>query len=322
MDVEPNDLLLFARVMDAGSFTGAAERLGLPKSTVSRRLAALEAALGERLLLRTTRRLTLTDFGANLLVHARQVADEVDAAASLALHRQARPGGRLKVSMPSEAFGIDIERVLAALLLRYPEIVLDVDMSSRRVDLIAEGFDLAIRMGALPDDATLVARRLYGHGWGLFASPVYLALRGTPRAPADLLAHDGIALRGRGGEAAPWALRRGGVSGGAAGGGAALLAAAPARDAEQWTGLPALRALVNSPRLMLDLALADLGIAALPMQVARAPLDERRLVPLLADWSLPCTDCWAVMPGRRLMPAKTRVLIEAIEAAVQEAGLA
>ncbi|WP_085317176.1 LysR family transcriptional regulator [Derxia lacustris] len=306
MDIEPNDLLLFARVIETGSLTAAADRLGCPKSTVSRRLTQLETALGERLLLRTTRRLTLTDFGANLLVHARQIADEADAAANLALHRQARPGGRLRISVPSEGFGIALDRVLAGLLQRYPEIVLDVDMSARRVDLIAEGYDLAIRMGELPDDATLVARRLFGHGWGLYASPVYVALRGRPREPADLAQHDGIALRGRTGEPAGWRLT-----------GPAADGAEPAR----WDGLPKLRAMVNSPLLMLDFALADLGIAALPVQVARAALAERRLEPLLPDWTLPCTTCWAVMPGRRLMPAKTRVLLDALEAAVAEAGL-
>jgi len=309
MDVEANDLLLFARVMETGSLTGAAERMGLPKSTVSRRLAALETALGERLLLRTTRRLTLTDFGSNLLVHARQIADEADAAASLALHRQARPSGRLRLSIPSESIGIDIDRVLAELLLRYPEIVLDVDVSARRVDLIAEGFDLAIRMGALPDDATLVARRLFGHGWGLFASPIYLALRGTPRQPADLLAHDGVTLRHRTGEPVSWKLALNDVTAGA---NAAI---------DRWDGLPKLRALVNSPALLLAFALGDVGIAALPLAVARTPLAERRLTQLLPHWSMPCTDCWAVLPGRRLMPAKTRVLIEAIEAAVAAAGL-
>jgi DNA-binding transcriptional LysR family regulator len=98
---EPNDLLIFARVAEAGSFSRAAERIGLPKSTVSRRVAFLEEQLGERLMLRTTRRLALTEFGLQLLEHARQVAAEVDAVKALSEHRQARPSGRLRVSMPS-----------------------------------------------------------------------------------------------------------------------------------------------------------------------------------------------------------------------------
>jgi len=100
--LEANDLLLFARVADEGSFTRAAERLGLPKSTVSRRVAAMEAVLGERLLLRTTRKLSLTDFGHSVLEHAHQVVAEVEAATQLAQNRQIQPSGRLRVSMPSD----------------------------------------------------------------------------------------------------------------------------------------------------------------------------------------------------------------------------
>ena len=109
--IDPNDLLIFARVAELGSFSRAAERLGLPKSTVSRRLAALEQRMGERLLLRTTRRQTLTEFGLQLLEHARQVVAEMDAVGLLREQRQAAPSGRLRVSMPSD---------LATLLLAAP----------------------------------------------------------------------------------------------------------------------------------------------------------------------------------------------------------
>src|SRR3712207_4828447 len=99
MHIDPNDLLLYTRVVDASGFSRAAERLGLPKSTISRRITLLEAQLGERLLLRTTRKLTVTDFGQSVLEHARQIAAETEAAASLAQHRQAEPSGRLRISM-------------------------------------------------------------------------------------------------------------------------------------------------------------------------------------------------------------------------------
>src|SRR5205823_8748882 len=102
MDIEPNGLMLFARVVDEGSFSRAAVRAGLPKSPVSRRVAALEAQLGERLLLRTTRKLTVTDFGHSVLEHAQQVAAEVEAASQLAQHRQIEPSGRLRISMPAD----------------------------------------------------------------------------------------------------------------------------------------------------------------------------------------------------------------------------
>ena len=129
MDLEPNDLLLFARVADAGSFTRAAERLRLPKSTVSRRLAALEAQLGERLLLRTTRKLTITDFGMSVLEHARQVVAEVDAAADFAQHRQTLPSGRLRVSLPGDFATVVMGSLLADFVARYPAIALEIDVS-------------------------------------------------------------------------------------------------------------------------------------------------------------------------------------------------
>ncbi|HOW62585.1 MAG TPA: LysR family transcriptional regulator, partial [Candidatus Contendobacter sp.] len=140
---EPNDLLIFARVAEVGSFSRAADRLGLPKSTVSRRIALLEERLGERLMLRTTRRLTLTDFGEQLLEHARQVAVEVDAARALAEHRQARPSGRLRVSMPSDFANLLLADMVAAFITLHPEVTLELDLSPRRVDLLGESFDIA-----------------------------------------------------------------------------------------------------------------------------------------------------------------------------------
>ena len=178
MNVEPNDLLLFARVVDEHSFTRAAERLGLPKSTVSRRVSALEAQLGERLLLRTTRQLTLTDFGHSVLEHAHQIASEVDAASLLAQHRQVQPSGRLRVSMPADFATNVLAPMLATFVQKYPAISLELDLTPRRVDLIGENFDVAIRMGDLPDDSTLAARRLATFTAGLYASPRYLARRG------------------------------------------------------------------------------------------------------------------------------------------------
>lgn len=293
--LDPTNLLLFAQVVDGGSFSAAAARVGLPKSTVSRRIAALERGLGERLLQRTTRKLALTDFGHQLLVHARQVAAEVDAAASLALHRQAQPSGRLRVSLPSDPLGMDLARFATEFLTRYPAITLDLDLSARRVDLIGENFDLALRMGELPDDATLVARRLFEHTWGLYAAPIYLALRGTPREPADVLQHDGVALRRRDGEPAPWSLKRGEA---------------------RWEGLPRLRAWANSPDLVARLALEGAGIGAVPDWTACRHIRSGQLVRVLPDWGMPATTGWAVMPGRRLVPAKTRVFLEMFEAAL------
>src|SRR5688500_5391379 len=125
MNLEPNDLMLFARVVDAGSFSRAAERANLPKSTVSRRVAMLEAQLGERLLLRTTRKLTVTDFGHSVLEHAHQVAAEVEAATALAQQRQVQPSGRLRVSMPADFANGVLAQLLSEFVAKHPAITLD-----------------------------------------------------------------------------------------------------------------------------------------------------------------------------------------------------
>jgi DNA-binding transcriptional LysR family regulator len=287
--IDPNDLLIFARVAELGSFSQAAERLGLPKSTVSRRLAGLEEQVGERLLLRTTRRQTLTEFGQLLLEHARQVVVEVDAVAALREHRQSAPGGRLRVSLPSDLANLHLADALAAFVALYPAIALELDLSARRVDLLGEGFDVAVRMGELADDALLAARRLAVFPTGLYAAPGYLAEHGDPQEPADLASHEAIRqLRGNG-ELAGWVLMRG---------------------EQRWEGLPPGRASANSPELLIRLARAGAGIAAVPDHFAAADVRQGRLRRVLPHWCLPSVTAWAVFPGRKLMPAKTRVFID------------
>ena len=292
---EPNDLLIFARVAEAGSFSRAAERLGLPKSTVSRRIALLEEQLGERLMLRTTRRLALTDFGERLLEHARQVAVEVDAARALAEHRQARPSGRLRVSMPSDFANLLLADMLAAFIALHPEVALELDLSPRRVDLLGENFDIAVRMGVLPDDALLAARRIALLPIGLYAAPGYLAEHGDPASPDDLAHHEALRLFERGGEAASWTL----ISG-----------------QRRWEGTPPGRAMANSPELLIRLARAGVGIAAAPDCFAVPGVHRGELRRVLADWRLPSHPAWAVFPGRRLMPAKTRAFLDMLQAAL------
>ena len=293
MDLDANDLLLFARIADEGSFSAAAQRLGQPKSTVSRRLSALEAELGERLMLRTTRKLTLTDFGQAVLEHARQVVAEVDAAASLAQFRQSEPSGRLRVSMPADFASAVLAPLLANFSARHPKLSLEIDLSPRRVDLIGENFDVALRFGSLPDDATLAARQFAELSVGLYAAPAYLKQRGRPKQPAALLAHDALLLLPGVGEPAPWQLRR---------------------DDEVWEGLPPSRVAANSPDLLSQFARAGAGIVALGDHFAEPHVARGELTPVLPDWNLPSAPAWAVFPGRRLMPARTRAFLDALAA--------
>ena len=292
MDVEPNDLLLFARIVETGSFSQAALRVDLPKSTVSRRIALLEAKLGERLLQRTTRKLVLTEFGASLLEHARKVVDEVEAAAALVQHRQLAPSGRLRISMPSDFANLGLTHLIARFIERYPAIRLELDLSPRRVDLVGENFDIAIRMGDLPEDSTLHARRVALERIALYAAPSYIARRGMPCHPDELLEHDLLCLATRNGGVQPWQLTRGKT--------------VWQRD------LPA-RLAANSPDLLARIACAGTGIAASSDLFAEVHVEKGELVPVLPEWTLPNVTGWAVFPGRRLMPAKTRVFLDMME---------
>lgn len=293
-NIDPNDLLLFARIAESGSFTRAAARVGLPKSTLSRRISKLEAVLGERLLQRTTRKLVLTEFGLSLLEHARQVVDQTEAAAALVQHRQAEPSGKLRISMPPDLAN-GLEDMLAGFMARYPAVRLEVDLSPRRVDLLAENFDLAIRMGDLPDDATLTARRIVRLTTGLYAVPAYIERRGMPRHPDELLEHDLLCILARGGGPMGWQLKDG-------------------KNAANWEMPLIPRALANSPELLVRLARRGGGITAVSDQYVLNDLKSGTLVRVLPDWRLPEVDGWAVFPGRRLMPAKTRVFLDALEA--------
>lgn len=291
--IDPNDLVIFAYVAESGSFSRAAQRLGLPKSTLSRRLSALEQRVGERLLLRTTRRQTLTEFGQQLLEHARQVVAEVDAVQALSEHRQSAPSGRLRVSMPSDFANLLLVDALAAFVAIHPGIQLELDLSPRRVDLLGEGFDLAIRVGELTSDGLLAARRLSELSTGLYAAPGYLAEHGEPRHPDDLMRHRGVRLMAGHGEPLPWVLKRG---------------------EEHWEGLPPGQMNANSPEFLIRIIGAGAGIAAVPDDFAIGFVRSGVLRRVLPDWRLPSPVVSAVFPGRKLMPAKTRAFIDMLQA--------
>ncbi len=270
----------------------AAEFLSMPKATVSRRLSNMEAVLGQRLLIRTTRRLMLTDFGLSFLEHCRRVAEEVAGAQDFVRGQQDRPHGRLRVSMPGDYARQHFSRAIATFIDAYPEIQLDMDLSSRRVDLIGERYDLAIRMGALTDDATLVARKIDEQHFGLYASPIYLALHTLPQHPDDLVYHTAVRLLSDIGDAVPWQL---------------------GNNKTYWAGTPAGRVTLNSIDMMQQLVMEGVGIAALPCRFVVNDLRAGRLIRVLPEWSLPVVPAWAVMPMRRYLPAKTRVFLAHLE---------
>lgn len=189
---ETSELQAFGHVVEGGSVAAAARELNLPRATVSRRLARLEERLGVRLLHRTTRKQGLTDAGEELFRHARAILGAIADAEGALRQRDTTPRGLLRVSMPpfQHSFG----GLFPAFMKKYPEVQLEVDWSTRYVDMVAEGFDVAMRAGHSPLESGLIARRFQRMAMSAWASPAYLAARGTPANPEALADH--ACLRG------------------------------------------------------------------------------------------------------------------------------
>lgn len=293
-----DDLILFAHIADAGSLTRASDRTGLPKATLSRRLTALENRCGERLLQRSTRRMVLTAFGEQMLEHARRLSEEAGAAAAFAQHRQRTPRGSLRVALPPEFAELSLALAVTRFHARYPDVRLELDLSARRVDLVAERFDLAVRVATrLPDDGTLVARRITTLSGGLYANRNYLRRYGTPRTPDDLIRHVGLALVIGAGERQKWLLSRRG---------------------ERWEGLPDRVLVANSLGLLHALGVRGLGIVALTERFTRGLANRGELERVLPDWNLPPITLWCVTAGRRLLSPQTHAFIEILRATLAD----
>lgn len=193
LEADLNDLRVFVQVVESHSFTEAGRRLNMPRSTVSRRVAALEKRLGVRLLHRTTRKLELTDLGATYYQRCSRSLQTIADAEAEVKSAQAVPRGRLRVTAPN-----DMGRILAPMVARfvreYPSVEVDVELSQQMVDMVGEGFDAAIRASSQLPDSTLVARRIGGGTAFLYASPEYLERRGEPRTPHELVQHDCVIL--------------------------------------------------------------------------------------------------------------------------------
>ncbi|MFC3058450.1 LysR family transcriptional regulator [Paenirhodobacter populi] len=291
--IDPNDLMMFAYIVEQGSFKGAADRTGIPHSTISRRIMLLEAQLGEKLLHRTTRKITLTEFGKGALTHARQITAEVEAAEELIQGRSPEPCGRLRISIPTDFTSDILGSLLTRFAVAYPKITLDIDVSRRRVDLVAENFDLAIRIGSLPDDATLIARRVGTFHMGLYASPSYLNEYGLPRHPDDLATHAILHLTQRFDESMTLNLNW---------------------DQQNWKGKPERRVAANTPGVLMHMAMNGAGIVNLASHFARDNVQAGRLIGILDKWQQPEIPIWAIVPGRRLLPVRTRTFIDQLKA--------
>ena len=289
-----DDLLLLAQVHKAGSLSEAARQLDLPKATLSRRLTALETSVGARLFVPGASRLTLTELGEQLAERAARHDDDIAETRQWLASRESKPQGRLLVSVPAEFAMLVLAQSFARFVRRYPQVQLDIDTTPRRVDLINEPYDVAVRMGPV-DEPDLVARRFMVLERGLYASPVYLQARPAPQAPADLADHDFVVLTQAKGMYRTLHCGK--------------------QSAEIQTRGP-LEA--NSIGLVLSLTRAGGGIASFPYGMVAPDIAAGTLVPVLPEWRFEPLPVTLLTASRRLMPAKTRAFIDHLFETVPE----
>jgi DNA-binding transcriptional LysR family regulator len=288
-----NDVALFAQVVQAASFSAAAKARGVPVSTVSRRIARLEASLGTRLLERTTRTLRLTDVGRTYLAHAERALDELTQGSHHVRALHVAPRGRIRITAPV-ALGPILTSALASYMAETPLVSIDMDLTDRRVDLLAEGLDIAVRAGPV-DSADFVARKITESTPFLFASKAYLERHGRPKRLADLSSHDLIATRSST-SGAVWELFSGeGSKGNRDGGGTRR---------HRFAFKP--RLFVNELWAAKNAALSGIGIALLPSP----DVDGGELERVLPSVSGERGGLWVLYPARRSLTAAVRSCVE------------
>lgn len=285
-----SDLQAFDKVVQAGSFTAAAELLGTDKARLSRTVSALERELGTRLLERSTRALRLTESGREVLERARGILGAADDLQQFARSLQNEPRGVLRLTCTTDFALIAGNRWITGYLQRWPQVAVDVDFTPRLADLVHEGFDLALRVGVL-EDSTLTARRLGTMAYGLFASPGYLARAGRPRDLEALRGHE-LLMFSTGAGRTGWQLQD---------------AADPHARPVRVDGPSRVRS--GSVTLLVQACMSGLGIARLPLAVA-ATLPPGQLEPVLERWTPVPVAVHAVFPSSRYLAPKVRAFID------------
>lgn len=281
-----NEAAVFVRVVQAGSFSAAARQLGLPTSTVSTRVARLERRLGVTLLQRTTRRLHLTEAGSLYFEHASTgLGYLMEAEAALDEARQ-QPQGTLKMTAPADLGDALLGHLLAETQARYPALSLELWLTERYVDLVAEGVDVAIRMGELRD-SSLIAKSLGTIHWALFASPAYLQQAAPINSPAELAQHPCVQFTPMGRH--HWELQRG--------------------TNQIRVPLPG-QVLVNNIGVVKTMVENGQGVALLPTFICQAAVRQGGLQRLLPEWRGQADAVHLVYPKQRFMPPKLRGFID------------
>jgi DNA-binding transcriptional LysR family regulator len=284
-----DEMMTFAKVVETKSFSAAALALKTSKSLVSKQVSSLESALGVRLLNRTTRRMGLTEIGAAYYEHCARIAQEIDAAGQTVTQLQAEPRGVLKVTSPVIFASLHLAPALQPFLTRYQHVEVEIDASDRMVDLVEEGYDLAIRITDQPAPA-MIARRIAPVRWVTCASPAYLERHGTPRTLQDLSQHQCLLYQGMPALRHSWRFRSG--------------------NKDVTLNVPS-RCRVNNSEVLLQLALDGMGIIMFPTYVLGQHLKSGRLKQILADSvANPDTSLYATYLPNRYMQPKVRTFID------------
>lgn len=278
---------LFARVVDSGSFTAGAGQMGISRALASKLIQNLEDQLGVRLLNRTTRRVSLTDPGKNYYARVSQLLDALAEAEAEAAELQVEPRGRLRVSVPISFAVKHLAPALADFQRTFPRVELELGLNDRLVDLVDEGFDMAVRIGRLAD-SSLVARRIAPATLLTVASPNYLELHGTPTHPDELSGHN-VLVYTLTAKPEEWVFKRG---------------------SETVTTRIKGNLFTNNGDYLAAAAIEGAGVTLLPAFIVFEAVTDGRLVEVLGDWPTPPLGIYAIYPQTRALPAKTRVLMD------------
>lgn len=282
------DIAVFVEVVEAGSFTAASGRLSLSKAVVSKYVTRLENRLGARLLNRTTRRLSLTEAGRVLYDRSRGALEEIDGARAAVSRLNQAPRGTLRINAPMSFGVLHVAPVIPTFLERYPELSVDMELDDRKVDVVAGGYDVSVRIAALPD-SSLVARRLGPCRHAVVASPAYLERRGRPSSPGELGGHDVLTYRYQQ-SAREWHF--------STSGGRAIPVAVDGR----------LR--MNNSLALREALLAGAGVARMPTFVVGEDIRAGRLVRLLPGYETIEVSIYAVYAERRHLAPKVRAFVD------------
>lgn len=280
-----NEMAIFVHVVEAGSFTGAAKNLGLPKSTVSRKITQLEERLGVRLIQRTTRSLRLTDTGNAYYNHCARILSEIEEANIAVTQMQSTPTGTLRITAPVLFGSTVLSSLIAEYMEQHPQVSIDLVLSDQKLDLVQEGIDIAFRIGQL-EDSSLIGRHLGDVRGLLCASPEYLAQQGSPQHPSELTSHTLLSAP----EWNNWSL------------------VGPNKEEFSVQVKPRLQ--VNDFASLYTLALSGVGIAPLPMLIAASAIRSGNLVPVLCDWPFEANPIHALYPSNRHLSAKVRSFVD------------